>query len=379
EPLFEFSGACSGCGETPYLKLLTQLYGDRAVIANATGCSSIYGGNLPTTPYSCNADGHGPAWANSLFEDNAEFGLGIRLGLDHHHKNTIEQLSNLTEVIADDALVDGLLEADQSDEQGVLAQRERVAALKQKLKAIGSEDALHLADMADHLVKKSLWIVGGDGWAYDIGYGGLDHVLASGVNVNILVMDTEVYSNTGGQQSKATPLAAAAKFASAGKALPKKDLGLMAISYGHVYVASIALGAKDAQTIKAFQEAEQFEGPSLIIANSPCIEHGYDMADALTHQALAVESGYWPLYRFDPRLADQGKAALQLDSKAPTAPLEDYLMRENRFRQVQRKDPERFAHLVKLLEEELAHRRRVYEALATVKTQEPEATPEAAE
>ena len=383
EPLFEFSGACSGCGETPYLKLLSQLYGDRAVIANATGCSSIYGGNLPTTPYSCNAEGRGPAWANSLFEDNAEFGLGIRLGLDHHQKYAFEQLANLTEVIADDALVDGLLEADQSDEPGVLAQRTRVAALKEKLKAIGTQDALQLAEMADYLVKKTLWIVGGDGWAYDIGYGGLDHVLASGANVNILVMDTEVYSNTGGQQSKATPLAAAAKFASAGKALPKKDLGLMAISYGHVYVASIALGAKDAQTVKAFQEAEQFQGPSLIIANSPCIEHGYDLADSLTHQALAVESGYWPLYRFDPRLAEQGKAALQLDSKAPTQPLQEYLLKENRFRQVQRKDPERFAHLVKLLEEELAHRRQVYEALATVKTPvqgaAPEAAPEAAQ
>ncbi|MCR4377419.1 MAG: pyruvate:ferredoxin (flavodoxin) oxidoreductase, partial [Rhodospirillales bacterium] len=302
EPLFEFSGACSGCGETPYIKLLTQLYGDRAVIANATGCSSIYGGNLPTTPYSCNAEGRGPAWANSLFEDNAEFGLGIRLGLDRHEKNALEQVANLTEVIGDDALVDALLNADQSDEVGIIAQRARVATLKQKLTAIGTADALYLADMADYLVKKTLWIVGGDGWAYDIGFGGLDHVLASGVNVNILVMDTEVYSNTGGQQSKATPLGATAKFASAGKTLPKKDLGLMAMSYGHVYVASIALGAKDAQTVKAFQEAEQFDGPSLIIANSPCIEHGYDLAASLTHQALAVDSGYWPLYRFDPRL-----------------------------------------------------------------------------
>ena len=367
EPLFEFSGACSGCGETPYIKLLTQLYGDRAVIANATGCSSIYGGNLPTTPYSCNAEGRGPAWANSLFEDNAEFGLGIRLGLDRHEKNALEQVANLTEVIADDALVDAVLNADQGDEAGIIAQRARVAALKQKLTAIGTADALYLADMADYLVKKTLWIVGGDGWAYDIGFGGLDHVLASGVNVNILVMDTEVYSNTGGQQSKATPLGATAKFASAGKTLPKKDLGLMAMSYGHVYVASIALGAKDAQTVKAFQEAEQFDGPSLIIANSPCIEHGYDLAASLTHQALAVDSGYWPLYRFDPRLAEQGKAALQLDSKGPTQPLSEYLLKENRFRQVQRKDPERFERLMKQLEAELAHRRQVFEALATVK------------
>ncbi len=281
-----------------------------------------------------------------------------------------------TEVIHDDALVDAMLEADQADEAGIIAQRDRVATLKEKLQAIGTTDALQLADMADYLVKKTLWIVGGDGWAYDIGYGGVDHVLASGVNVNILVMDTEVYSNTGGQQSKATPLAAAAKFASAGKALPKKDLGLMAMSYGHVYVASIALGAKDAQTVKAFQEAEQFEGPSLIIANSPCIEHGYDLSASLDHQALAVESGYWPLYRFDPRLVDQGKAALQLDSKRPTQPLADYLLKENRFRQVQRKDPERFDMLMRQLEEELAHRRQVFEALATVKTEPQEAKSE---
>lgn len=367
EPLFEFSGACSGCGETPYIKLLTQLYGDRAVIANATGCSSIYGGNLPTTPYTCNAEGRGPAWANSLFEDNAEFGLGLRLGLDRHEKHAYEQLNNLTEVIADDELVDAILAADQSDEAGIIAQRERVARLKEKLEAIGTEDALHLANMAGYLVKKTLWIVGGDGWAYDIGYGGLDHVLASGTNVNILVMDTEVYSNTGGQQSKATPLGAAAKFASAGKALPKKDLGLMAISYGHVYVASVALGAKDAQTVKAFQEAEQFDGPSIIIAYSPCIEHGFEMSQVLTQETLAVESGYWPLYRFDPRLAAEGKAPLQLDSKAPSKPLSEYMLNENRFRQVQRKDPERFDMLMGMLESELAHRRQVYAALATVK------------
>ena len=372
EPLFEFSGACSGCGETPYIKLLTQLYGDRAVIANATGCSSIYGGNLPTTPYACNADGRGPAWANSLFEDNAEFGLGIRLGLDNHRRHAFEQLNNLIEAVGDDELVDAILEADQVDEAGVVAQRARVATLKEKLQAIGTEDALHLAGMADYLVKKSLWIVGGDGWAYDIGYGGLDHVLASGANVNILVMDTEVYSNTGGQQSKATSMGAAAKFASAGKALPKKDLGLMAISYGHAYVASVALGAKDAQTVKAFQEAESFDGPSLIIAYSPCIEHGYDLGQSLEHEAMAVDSGYWPLYRFDPRLLGQGKAPLQLDSRAPTLPLADYLVNENRFRQIQRKDPERFEMLMQNLEAEQAHRRRVFEALATVKAPDDE-------
>jgi pyruvate-ferredoxin/flavodoxin oxidoreductase len=367
EPLFEFSGACSGCGETPYIKLLTQLYGDRAVIANATGCSSIYGGNLPTTPYACDANGRGPAWANSLFEDNAEFGLGIRLGLNKHHDIAMDLVENLRGDLGDDALVDALISSDQSDEAGVLAQRDRVQTLKEKLTGLDGELAERLGVVADHLVKKTLWILGGDGWAYDIGFGGVDHVLASGVNINILVMDTEVYSNTGGQQSKATPLAAAAKFASAGKAMPKKDLGLMAISYGHVYVASVALGAKDAQTIKAFQEAEQFDGPSLIIANSPCIEHGYDMADSLEHQALAVDSGYWPLYRFDPRLADQGKAPLQLDSKAPTKSVSELLEKENRFRQVQRKTPERFAKLVGQLEDELRHRLKVFEALATVK------------
>ena len=372
EPLFEFSGACSGCGETPYIKLLTQLYGDRAVIANATGCSSIYGGNLPTTPYACNADGRGPAWANSLFEDNAEFGLGLRLGLDKHHTIAMELVEGLRGDLADDELVDALLNADQSDEAGVIQQRDRVEQLKAKLSAMNGELPARLATISDHLVKKTLWILGGDGWAYDIGFGGVDHILASGANVNILVMDTEVYSNTGGQQSKATPLAAAAKFASAGKALPKKDLGLMAITYGHVYVASIALGAKDAQTVKAFQEAEQFDGPSLIIANSPCIEHGYEMANSLEHQTLAVETGYWPLYRFDPRLTDQGKAPLQLDSKAPTRPIGDLLEKENRFRQVMRKDPERFAKLSAQLERELKHRRQVFEALATVKPEAPE-------
>ena len=375
EPLFEFSGACSGCGETPYVKLLTQLYGDRAVIANATGCSSIYGGNLPTTPYGCNAEGRGPAWANSLFEDNAEFGLGLRLGLDKHHAIAMGLLEQLRTDIAEDELVDAILSADQTDEAAIIQQRGRVLALKGKLAKLDGEDVKRLETIADHLVKKTLWILGGDGWAYDIGFGGVDHVLASGANVNILVMDTEVYSNTGGQQSKATPLGAAAKFASAGKALPKKDLGLMAMSYGHVYVASIALGAKDAQTVKAFQEAEQFDGPSLLIANSPCIEHGYEMANSLEHQTLAVETGYWPLYRFDPRLAEQGKAALQLDSKAPSRPVSDLLEKENRFRQIQRKDPERFAMLTGMLESELAHRRQVFEALATVKS-EPDAIEE---
>ncbi|MEG3618515.1 pyruvate:ferredoxin (flavodoxin) oxidoreductase [Magnetovibrio sp. PR-2] len=372
EPLFEFSGACSGCGETPYIKLMSQLYGDRAVIANATGCSSIYGGNLPTTPYSCNADGRGPAWANSLFEDNAEFGLGLRLGLDKHHAIAKDLLAGMRSEFANNDLVDAVLAADQSTEAGINEQRDRVETLRARLADMDGEGARKLANILDHLVKKSLWIIGGDGWAYDIGYGGLDHVIASGANVNILVLDTEVYSNTGGQQSKATPLGATAKFASAGKALPKKDLGLMAISYGHVYVASVALGAKDAQTVKAFQEAEQFDGPSLIIANSPCGEHGYDLAYSLEHQTLAVETGYWPLYRFDPRLIDQGKAALQLDSKAATRPISDLLDKENRFRQVARKDPERAAKLVAQLESELSHRRKVFEALASVRLEEPE-------
>ncbi len=369
EPLFEFSGACSGCGETPYIKLLTQLYGDRAVIANATGCSSIYGGNLPTTPYSCNADGRGPAWANSLFEDNAEFGLGLHLGLERHENHARRLVSDMREIIANDGLLDELLNADQSVESGILEQRERVERLKGRLAEIPGDDASYLLNIADYLVKKSLWIVGGDGWAYDIGYGGLDHVLASGANVNILVMDTEVYSNTGGQQSKATPLAASAKFASSGKAVPKKDLGLMALSYGHAYVASVALGAKDVQTLKAFHEAEQFDGPSLIIAYSPCIEHGYDMSESLNQQALAVETGYWMLYRFDPRLRAQNKAPLQLDCKAASRPVEDYLLNENRFRQVQRKDPARFAMLSKMLEDEITHRRQVFEALAAVKVE----------
>ncbi|MBL4615650.1 MAG: pyruvate:ferredoxin (flavodoxin) oxidoreductase [Magnetovibrio sp.] len=369
EPLFEFSGACSGCGETPYIMLLTQLYGDRMVIANATGCSSIYGGNLPTTPYACNGEGRGPAWANSLFEDNAEFGLGIRLGLNKHHDNARDMLESLRADLGDDELLDGLLHADQSDDAGVIGQRARVEALKGKLAGLSGAVVERLCIVVDHLVKKTLWILGGDGWAYDIGFGGVDHLLASGININILVLDTEVYSNTGGQQSKATPLAASAKFASAGKALPKKDLGMIAMTYGHAYVASVALGAKDAQTVKAFQEAEQFDGPSLIIANSPCIEHGYDMADNLEHQALAVESGYWPLYRFDPRLADQGKAPLQLDSKPPSRPVSDLLDKENRFRQVQRKDPQRYAMLVGKLEDEIRHRRQILEALATVKPQ----------
>jgi len=374
EPLFEYSGACSGCGETPYIKLITQLYGDRAVIANATGCSSIYGGNLPTTPYTTNADGRGPAWANSLFEDNAEFGLGLRIGMDRHGTEARTLLKTLHNDISEDTLIEELSDADQSDEAGIIAQRERVERLKEILSSVEHPHARRLEKLADYLVRKSLWIVGGDGWAYDIGYGGLDHVMASGADVNILVMDTEVYSNTGGQQSKATPMAAAAKFAVSGKASPKKDLGLLAMTNGQVYVASIAFGAKDAQTLRAIQEAESFPGPSLIIAFAHCGEHGYDLADALDQQTLAVETGYWPLYRFDPRLTEIGKPALQLDSKAPSRPVMDYLDHENRFHQVMRHDPERFSVLVKEMEVQIQNRRRLYETLANLQPpgQEPD-------
>ena len=317
QPLFEFSGACAGCGETPYIKLLTQLFGDRAIIANATGCSSIYGGNLPTTPYTTNREGRGPAWSNSLFEDNAEFGLGMRLALDHQTAYARDLVDRLREEIGE-ALANSLLSADQSTDAAIDIQRELVAALKAKLGAAGGESTPEVRDLvsvADALVKKSVWIVGGDGWAYDIGYGGLDHVLASGLNVNILVLDTEVYSNTGGQASKSTPLGAVAKFAAGGKATSKKDLGIGAIRYGNVYVAQVAMGANDTHTVKAFIEAEAHEGPSLIIAYSQCIAHGIDMAKGMHQQKLAVDSGHWPLYRYIPKLADENKNPFQLDSE----------------------------------------------------------------
>ena len=319
EPLFEYSGACAGCGETPYLKLLTQLFGDRVVIANATGCSSIYGGNLPTTPYTTNRDGRGPAWANSLFEDNAEFGFGMRLAVDQHEAARARSAARcFGGRAAAKASWRRFCRAISRTRPAFRQQRRDVALLKQRSRrAAGRRPSC--SGLADYLVKKSVWIVGGDGWAYDIGYGGLDHVLASGANVNVLVLDTEVYSNTGGQQSKATPTGAAAKFASAGKAGAKKDLGLMAMAYGHVYVAQVAFGAKDAQTLKAFLEAEAYPGPSLIIAYSHCIAHGYDMAHGLEHQKLAAESGYWPLYRFDPRRATRGGQPLVLDSAHPKA------------------------------------------------------------
>ena len=365
EPLFEYSSACPGCGETPYLKLLTQLFGDRALIANATGCSSIYGGNLPTTPYSVNRDGRGPAWSNSLFEDNAEFGFGLRLALDQHREQARALLSRLAPQLGT-TLVDELLQADQHSEAGLAAQRQRVAVLKQTLASLTSPEACRLTTLADYLVRKSVWIVGGDGWAYDIGYGGLDHVLAMGQDVNILVLDTEVYSNTGGQQSKATPLGAAAKFAASGKATPKKDLGLLAMTYGTAYVARIAFGGKDTQTVRAFQEAESFPGPSLLIAYSPCIAHGYDLKFGLDQQKLAVESGYWPLYRFDPRRIEQGVPALQLDSVPSRSDLTQFMRNETRFRIVEHQDPERFRELAAAAQRQNAYRMALYQQLATL-------------
>ena len=341
QPLFEFSGACAGCGETPYIKLLTQLFGDRAVIGNATGCSSIYGANLPTTPYCVNAEGRGPTWNNSLFEDNAEFGLGFRVSIDKQREFACELLKRLVGVLGDD-LVGGLINANQTDEAGIYAQRERIVALKQKLAGNKSSEAKMLLGVADSLVRRSVWILGGDGWAYDIGYGGLDHVLASGRDVNLLVLDTEVYSNTGGQMSKSTPRGAVAKFAAGGKPLGKKDLGLIAMAYGSVYVASIAMGAKDDQTLKAFNEAESYPGPSLIIAYSHCIAHGIDVEHGVgaKQQKLAVESGQWLLYRYDPRRAAAGENPLQLDSAAAKSKVQDYLLSENRFKMLTKSKPE---------------------------------------
>ena len=339
QPLFEFSGACAGCGETPYLKLLSQLFGDRAVIANATGCSSIYGGNQPTTPWSQNKEGRGPTWSNSLFEDNAEFGLGMRLTLEKQIVYARELVDRLRSTIGPE-LADKLLYADQSDQTGIDTQRDQVAELKTILAAQNTPVAKDLLSLADVLVKKSVWIVGGDGWAYDIGFGGLDHVLASGYNVNVLVLNTEVYSNTGGQASKATGLGAVAKFAAGGKDVPKKDLGQLAMSYGHIYVAQIAMGASDSQTVKTFLEAEAYDGPSLIIAYSHCIAHGYDMAKGLDQQKLASDSGHWLLYRYNPALKNEGKNPLQLDSKKPKVPLQDFFYNENRYSILRKNNPE---------------------------------------
>jgi pyruvate-ferredoxin/flavodoxin oxidoreductase len=341
QPLFEFSGACAGCGETPYIKMLSQLFGDRAVIANATGCSSIYGGNLPTTPYTKNKCGRGPTWCNSLFEDNAEFGLGFRVSIDKQKEFAGELLKKLSAQLGDE-MVTAILLADQSDEAGIYDQRERVAALKTKLQKLESPEAKLLLPLADQLVKKSVWILGGDGWAYDIGYGGLDHVLASGRNINVLVMDTEVYSNTGGQMSKSTPRGAVAKFAAGGKPAGKKDLGLIAMSYGNIYVASVAMGAKDEQTLKAFIEAESYNGPSLIIAYSHCIAHGIaiDTGIGARQQKLAVESGQWLLYRYDPRRAERGENPLQVDSGAAKSQVKDFMLTENRFKMLTKSKPD---------------------------------------
>jgi pyruvate-ferredoxin/flavodoxin oxidoreductase len=364
EPLFEFSGACAGCGETPYVKLVSQLYGDRAIIGNATGCSSIYGGNLPTTPWTYNKYGRGPAWSNSLFEDNAEFGFGMRLTLDKQNEYARELVMRLRDTIGEE-LADALLSADQSEEAGIVAQRERVNQLKAKLEGAESDEARDLLSLADALVKKSVWIMGGDGWAYDIGYGGLDHVLASGRDVNVLVLDTEVYSNTGGQSSKATGLGAVAKFAAGGKPTPKKDLGAMAMTYGYVYVAQIAMGANDAHSIRAVREAESYEGPSLVIAYSHCIAHGFDLSKGLDQQKLAVDSGYWPLYRYDPRLVAEGKNPFQLDSKPPRIRLEDYIYNETRYSMLTRSNPEAAADLLAEAQKAVQERWRRYEQMAS--------------
>jgi pyruvate-ferredoxin/flavodoxin oxidoreductase len=363
QPLFEYSGACSGCGETPYVKLVSQLFGDRTVVANATGCSSIYGGNLPTTPWTKNLDGRGPAWSNSLFEDNAEFGLGMRLTIDKLTEMAKEMVEKMASEIGND-LATSLLLADQADEAGIYDQRERVKMLKQKLVQMKSVDAKNLLNIADNLVKRSVWIMGGDGWAYDIGYGGLDHVLASGRNVNILVLDTEVYSNTGGQMSKSTFRSAIAKFAAAGKPTQKKDLAMMGVMYGNVYVAKIAMGASDAQTVRAIIEAEAYDGPSLIIAYSHCIAHGIDMARGMSNQKAAVDTGYFPLFRFNPTLAAEGKNPFKLDSKAPKLPLTDFTSLETRFNMLEKIYPDRARELNKLAVEDIRSRWAMYEQLA---------------
>ena len=365
QPLFEFSGACAGCGETAYIKLLTQLFGDRLYIANATGCSSIYGGNLPTTPYSSNAQGRGPTWANSLFEDNAEFGFGMRTALDQQKEFAETLLTRLAPVVGGEFAA-ALLHAPQKTETEITAQRERVKALREKLAGVESSDARNLLAIADSLVRKSVWILGGDGWAFDIGFGGLDHVLGSGKNVNVLVLDTEVYSNTGGQMSKATPRGAVAKFAASGKKNSRKDLAMEAVSYGSVYVAQVALGGNDTHVVKAFQEAEAHDGPSIIIAYASCIAHGYDLVHGLEQQKLAVQSGYWPLMRYNPSLREEGKNPFQLDSKAPSIRLKEYAYREARYTMLARGNPEMAAELLKEAQDDVERQWRVYSARATM-------------
>jgi pyruvate-ferredoxin/flavodoxin oxidoreductase len=368
QPLFEFSGACSGCGETPYLKLLTQLFGDRIVVANATGCSSIYGGNLPTTPWAVDAAGRGPAWSNSLFEDNAEFGLGMRLALDAH---TAAARRLLADVAADEsagiaALASAILDADQSTEAGVVDQRDRIADLSAQLAGNESAAARKLAPMVEHLVRSGVWIVGGDGWAYDIGFGGLDHVLASGRDVNILVLDTEVYSNTGGQTSKATPRGAVAKFSASGKTTGKKDLGQIAMAYGNVYVAQVAMGANMTQVVKAFAEAQAHHGPSLIIAYSPCIAHGIDMAEQIAHQKMAADSGYWPLYRYHPTADARDGHGLRLDSAKPKVPFRTFAASEARFAMLARSHPEIADDLLSAAQRDIDNRWQLYEQMVGV-------------
>ena len=365
EPLFEFSGACSGCGETPYIKVMTQMFGDRALIANATGCSSIYGGNLPTTPYTVNKEGRGPAWSNSLFEDNAEFGMGMRLAVDKQKEYAEELVQRMASVIGEELAV-GILSADQSQEEGIFAQRERVKALKAKLANDKTPAARDLLAVADELVKKSVWIIGGDGWGYDIGFGGLDHVLASDANVNILLLDTEVYSNTGGQMSKSTPLGAVAKFAAGGKRIPKKDIAMMAMNYGRAYVAHIAMGGNDGQTMKALAEAEAHDGPSLIIAYSHCIAHGYDMVYGIEQQKAAVNSGHWPLFRYNPALAKEGKNPFQLDSRAPSIPLEKYIYNEARYTMLVNSDPEEAKLLLHEAQDNVNERWKLYQHMAAM-------------
>jgi len=365
EPLFEFSGACAGCGETPYIKLLTQLFGDRALIANATGCSSIYGGNLPSTPYTCNAEGRGPSWSNSLFEDNAEFGLGMRLAVDKQAEYGAELVRKLSAQIGDQ-LTTAILTADQTTETGINAQRLRIAELKKKIAGLKTTEARDLLAIADSLVVKSVWLVGGDGWAYDIGAGGLDHVLGSGSNVNVLVLDTEVYSNTGGQMSKATPRGAVAKFATGGKENRKKDLAMEAISYGSVYVARVAMGSSDTHTVRAMREAEAYPGPSLIIAYSHCIAHGYDMAFGMNLQKSAVLSGYWPLIRYNPALRALGQNPFQLDSKAPSVPVKQFMYQEARFSMLARSHPEHARALLRMAQDDVERQWRVYESRATM-------------
>jgi len=369
QPLFEFSSACVGCGETPYLKLASQLFGDRMVVANATGCSSIYGGNLPTTPWASNSEGRGPAWNNSLFEDNAEFGLGMRVAIDKQRAQARELLQQLKAQL-DAQLVEDILNADESDETGIHAQRQRVSQLESQLARLDSAQARLLLQLSDNLCRKSVWIVGGDGWAYDIGYGGLDHVLASGRNVNILVLDTEVYSNTGGQTSKATPRGAVAKFSSGGKPTAKKDLALLAMDYGNVYVAHVAYGAKDIQTLRAFLEAEAHDGPSIIIAYSPCIAHGVDLSNNHRQQELAVKSGHWPLFRYEPSRIKQGKNPLHLDSAEPSIPYRDFVQTETRFSMLWHTHPQEAEAFLALAQEDVTRRYHYYKQLSELDWQD---------